>query len=415
MVSAQTMLRWLSSVPFVGRLFATGSDADASAAGARPPALSVPDKGMGLAPTAPQSKAGERVQALIAADVDGFDTIKVVAQPTTISPTRATYRLGGPTGLRLRAGEQVYLEIPPALRGRAVYQAVMEHRQVQSEKSSVPTGKVKKWDETPGVTALHFHSTATGDAGGWRYWHAPWGSSGTDGGKYAEIRADWESESHFDFAKNGTCPLGGGKKLHQVISVDALRLRGVGDDPTFVREVMITFAPPPPTHTEELVFTPGTIIGDLLTAKGQAFGKDFDKGTYPGALALVDGGDGGEGVAKLAQRAGWSFEDGRLSIPLVPGRTFSGVELACGDTKPDGVLNTDGETGTQGHSRLKLGLLRAGASEPTWFVHDHGVPPKGVLFGGPEHALVAKAGDRLVLAADVDPTYLMAVRVSYTG
>ncbi len=419
------MLRWLRSTPLFGGTRTSGADPLAGTGaihgsgapqgpGAKAPAATIPDAGLGLASHAPTSKPGALVQSLAAQDPDGFSTIKVVGQATTLSPTRATFRLGGPDGLRLRSGEQVYLEIPPELRGRAVYQAVIEHRQVLSEKSSVPSG-AKKWDQTPGVTALHFHAQGETEAGGWRFWHAPWGSSGTDGGKYAEIRPDWECESHFDFAKNGTVPVGGGEPRHDVMRVDALRLRGVGDDPTFVREVTITFAPPKPSLSDELVFTPGTSIGDLLTAKGQYFGKDFDNGTYPGALALLEGGDGGEGVARLAASKGWSFEDGRLSIPLVPGKTFTGVEIACGDTKPDGQLNSDGEIGTQGHSRLKMGLLRAGASQPEWFVDDHGVPPKGVLFGGPTREHVAKPGDKLVLAADVDPTYVMAVRVGYTG
>jgi hypothetical protein len=374
----------------------------------------VPPEGLGLTPHV-ALKPGARAQQLLAADVDGFHTLKVVAQPSRVTPTRATFRLGGPDGLRLRPGEQVLLELPEAFRGRAVYQAVLEHRQVQADKSSVPRMvDGKKWDDTPGVTALHFHSAQPGEAGGWRYWNAPWGSSGSDGGKYAELRPDWETESHFDFAKHGTTPVGGGARRRDVLTADVLRLRGVGEDPTYVREVSITFVPPPPTRVDELVFTPGTNIGDLVTAKGQVYGKDFDAGTYPGALALLDGGPGGEGVARLAARDGWSYHDGRLHIPLVPGKVFSGVELACGDTKPDGLPNSDGEIGTQGHSRLKLGLLRAGASEPEWFVQDHGVPPKGVLFGGPLSAVRTTAGDELVLAADVDPTYLMAVRVSYT-
>lgn len=419
------MPRWVDGLPVLRWLFPAARADGPSDVGPRQPgpgartALDVeahtPPTGLGLAPHAPGAdKPGAVLTRLAAADVDGFSTIKVVAQPTQVTPTRATFRLGGPDGLRLRAGEQVLLEIPAELRGRPVYQAVMEHRQVQSHKSSVPEGEVKKWDATPGVTALHFHSTAAGKDGGWRYWNAPWGSSGHDGGKYAEVRPDWECESHFDFAKNGTTTVGGGKRRHETLSVDALRLRGVGVDPTFVREVTVTFAPPPATAVDELVFTPGTAIGDLLTAHGQTFGKDFDKGTYPGALAILDGAGGGEGVAALASRPGWSLEDGRLVVELAPGKVLSGVEVACGDTKPDGKPNTDGEVGTQGHSRLRMGLWRAGAAEPEWFVADHGVPPKGVLFGGPLTEHRAKAGDRLVVAAGVDPTYLMAVRVRYT-
>lgn len=408
------MLGWLRNVLGVSRASFPGANPDPSPS-ALPP-LSVPDRGLGLFSRARRidDSPGALIQELARRD-KGYSTIKLVAHPTRTTPTSATFRLGGPDGLRLRPGEQLLLELPKELAKRPVYQAVLEHRQVLQEKSSVPSGQKKNWDETPGVTALHFHSTSPGWSDPWRYWNAPWGSSGEQGGKYAEIRPDWESESHFDLAKNGTTPVGGGKKRHQLLHADAVRVRGLGVDPTFVRSVTITFAPKPADEHDELVFTQGTSIGDLLTADGQVFGKNFKKGTYPGALALLDGAGGGEGLATLAKaRPDWKLEAGRLTIPLEPGRCFLGVELACGDTKPDGKLNSDGEVGTQGHSRLRLGIQKAGSENPAWFVDDHGVPPKGVIFGGPLAEHVVSPGDRLVVSAEVDPTYLMAVRLSYS-
>lgn len=362
-----------------------------------------------LSPTG--NGVGDRVRELAQAESPELATVKLIAQPSSTTPTSITYRLGGPEGFRLRAGEQILLEVPRELRGRAVYQAILEHHQVESEKSSELTGETKKWDHTPGITALHFHSTAEGEAGGWRYWHAPWGSSGVQGGKYAELREDWEAESHFDFAKNGTVAVEGGERIHQPITIDALRLRGVGTDPTFIRQVLVTFAPPKADRVDEHVFTPGTRIGDLLTTKGQKFGKDYDAGTFPGALVLFEGSDGGEGRAQLPPS--WSYAQGELFVPLAPGLVFSGVEIACGDTKPDGLFNSDGAVGTQGHSKLRVGVLRAGAKSPEWFIEDHGVPPQGVIFGGPRRELKTQAGDQLVFGASVDPTYVMALRLSY--
>ena len=420
------MPSWVSTMPrLLTRLFGGASAGGAVPAKARAPAVAlgleagVSGKGnLGLAPTAPgmNEVPGQRIAALSAGESAGAQTIKLVARPTSITPTRAVYRLGGPDGLRVRPGEQLLLEIPPAFRDRPVYQAILEHRQVQSEKSSTPTGTVKKWDHTPGVTALHFHATGSAgsdDPAAWRYWNAPWGSSGAQGGKYAEVREDWESESHFDFTKNGMTEVGGGGPTHEILRVDALRVRGVGKDPTFVRSVEITFAPPPPDHVDEVVFTPGTAIGDLITAEGQSFGKIRSTGIYPGALELFDGAGGGDGIAKLAATKGWSFDQGRLVIPLVPGRIFSGAEIACGDTRPDGKLSTDGAIGTQGHSRLKLGLWKAEAPAPEWFVDGHSVPPQGVIFAGPKSEHKVAPGDRLVLSATVDPTYLMALRLGY--
>lgn len=344
-------------------------------------------------------------------DQGKYVTVKRVVQPTQLTPTSASFRLGGPEGLRLRPGEQVLLEIPKALRRRPVYQAVMEHRQVESEKSSTLGDGPKRWDKTPGITALQFSVVSPSAEQSWRYWHAPWGSSGAEGGKYAELRPDWESESHFDFAKNGTVVVGDGALLHEVIAIDALRLRGVGKDPTFIRQVLVTFAPPKADQVDDVVFTPKTELGDLLSTKGQHLAKDHEKGTFPGALCLFDGGEGGEGLKHLPP--GWRYENGELRVPLREGLYFAGVEIACGDTKPDGLMNSDGAIGTQGHSRLRIGLLRAGASEPEWIMEDHGVPPQGVLFAGPARHHRLEEGDELVFGASVDPTYVMALRLSY--
>lgn len=385
-----------------------------SAPGERAVDLSgLPLRSPDLAGRAPglDERPGRRLEQLDAQDSSPYVTVKRVAQPTLVTPTSAAFRLGGPEGLRLRPGEQILLELPPALRGRPVYQAVLEHRQVESEKSSVLGPGPKRWDETPGITALHFSVISASGEQSWRYWHAPWGSSGAEGGKYAEIRPDWESESHFDFAKNGTVVVGDGALQHEVIRAEALRLRGVGQDPTFVRQVLVTFAPPPPDRVDELLFTPKTELGDLLTTEGQHLGKDHEKGTFPGALVLFDGAGPGEGAEKLPP--GWRHEGGALYVPLRAGLYFTGVEIACGDTKPDGLLNSDGAIGTQGHSRLRIGLLRAGVSEPEWLMEDHGVPPQGVLFAGPARHHRLKDGDRLVFGASVDPTYVMGLRLGY--
>jgi hypothetical protein len=129
--------------------------------------------GAGLARAArPQdAQPGARLRALDAADTSDFRTIKHVAAATRVTPTSALFRLGGPDGLRLRPGEQVLLELPPDLASRPIYQAILEHRQVEAEKSAPLGGERKRWDPTPGLTALHFHATAPSEAEGWRYWH----------------------------------------------------------------------------------------------------------------------------------------------------------------------------------------------------------------------------------------------------
>lgn len=373
----------------------------------------------GLAATAstlPTAVPGELIKKLAAADTG--NTVDLLSKPTSVTSTTVVYRMGSSEGRQLKPNDQIYLEIPPQFRGRPVYMAVFAHRQTQSDKTSTPEDKGgKKWDNTPGSTALHFHSTGAGDEG-WRYWNAPWGSSGKQGGKYAELRSggDPENETEFEFMKNGTTSVSGGGRSTKPLEIDALRLRSVGTDPTRVHSVLVTFMPPKPDTTQEVIFSPGTSMGDPYTAAGRSYGKDKGKGTYPGALTLGWGGAGGEGAVKLAAQPGWKLENGGLSIELTPGKKFTGVEVACGDTHPDGKHNSDGETGTQGWSKLSMGIQRKGSSSVDWFTQSQGVPPQGVIFGGPNlENYVAQPGDKLIIRAESDTTYVMGVRTWYNN
>ena len=119
---------------------------------------------------------------------------------------------------------------------------------------------------------------------------------------------------------------------------------------------------------------------------------------------------------KLAAQPGWKLENGGLSIELTPGKKFTGVEVACGDTHPDGKHNSDGETGTQGWSKLSMGIQRKGSSSVDWFTQSQGVPPQGVIFGGPNiENYVAQPGDKLIIRAESDTTYVMGVRTWYNN
>jgi hypothetical protein len=398
-----------------------GSTTPTTSTAATPTPASAPGttRAGGLAPTAaglPTAVPGELIKKLAAADTG--NTVDLLSKPTNVTSTTVVYRMGSSEGRQLKPNDQIYLEIPPQFRGRPVYMAVFAHRQTQSDKTSTPEDKGgKKWDNTPGSTALHFHSTGAGDEG-WRYWNAPWGSSGKQGGKYAELRSggDPENETEFEFMKNGTTSVSGGGRSTKPLEIDALRLRSVGTDPTRVHSVLVTFMPPKPDTTQEVIFSPGTSMGDPYTAAGRSYGKDKGKGTYPGALTLGWGGAGGEGAVKLNAQPGWKLENGGLSIELTPGKKFTGVEVACGDTHPDGKHNSDGETGTQGWSKLSMGIQRKGSSSVDWFTQSQGVPPQGVIFGGPNiENYVAQPGDKLIIRAESDTTYVMGVRTWYNN
>ena len=121
-----------------------------------------------------------------------------------------------------------------------------------------------------------------------------------------------------------------------------------------------------------------------------------------------------EVLNKVQSKSGWALENGQLEIELSNTKQFTGVEVACGDTHPDGKRNKDGHVGTLGWSKLSMGIRRAGSTKVDWFIDRQGVPPEGVLFGGPTmENFTAKPGDKLIVRADSDTTYVMGLRLWY--
>ncbi len=363
----------------------------------------------GLAASAPSSQPGEVIKALAAKEPSGVKTVEMLSKPAKITSVGVTYKFGG-GGRKLAPNEQMFLEVPPQFRGRAVRFAVLKHRQERSE-TTAPSGS-DKWDAKPGVTSLQVHGHEMPEGEQWRYWHAPWGESGSDGGKYAEHRSsgDPEVENMFDWMANGHGQVGGGWGFSKdALRVDAVKVKSVGEDPVRIQEVMVQFLPAKPDTMDEHIFSPGTKFGDAITGKGRRYGGGPSKGgKYPGALRLPGGGEGAKNLPE-----GWHMRGSSLEIDLKPGKTFSGVEIACGDTHSDGKANKDGHTGTLGWSRLSMSVKRANGGTDT-FTERQGVPPEGVLFGGPSiENYVAQPGDKLVVNASSDTTYVMGLRLWY--
>lgn len=366
----------------------------------------------GLAATAPTSKPGDVIKALAAKEPSGVKTVEMQSKPAKVTSVGVTYKFGG-QGRKLEPNSQMLLEIPPQFRNRPVRFGVLKHRQDSSETTSPSGGD--KWDPKPGSTSMQVHGQEMPEGKQWRYWKAPWGSSGSDGGKYAEHRGagDPEVENMFDWIKHGHSAAGAGYgSSHEPLVVDAIKVKSVGEDPVRIHEITLQFLPAKPDSMDEHIFSPGTKFGDPWTGAGRAYGGGPKfQGKYPGALKL-GGWSGGSGTPDLP--AGWKMNGGALEVDLKAGQKFTTVEIACGDTHPDGKPNKDGHTGTLGYSRLSMGVKRAGSNSTDWFTESQGVPPEGVLFGGPTiENYVAQPGDKLVVRASSDATYVMGLRLWY--
>ncbi|MBI5542675.1 MAG: hypothetical protein HY901_02210 [Deltaproteobacteria bacterium] len=358
----------------------------------------------GTADAPPASTADLIAQGLRAR---GENVVEVIAKPSQLTSTSATFEMGGYDGRRLAPDEELVLALPAHLQNRLVRSVILIHRQEPSLDTGRPSPEAR--DANPGSTSVNLHSK---DDGTWREWNCPWGASGKWGAKFAEPRdsSDPEFENMYDWNVLGHIPVDGNGSASKKLHSDAVRVASVGTDPVFVHKVIVNFLGDTPTETKAATFCEGTVFGDWETGAGQKLGggQDF-QGTFPGALELGSSGSGGAGADKLPP--GWKLTEGGLEVDLEPGKVVTGVDIAVGDSHPDKQRNKDGGWGTSGWSKLSMGIKHADGSTE-WFMDRQGVPPQGVLCGGPVvDNQKTLPGDKLVVKAQADTAYVMGLRI----
>lgn len=395
-----------------GTIGAVDATTEPSATPATPSAVPV-DSGSsiagGLSPTAPASPSGDssgadRIKALAQKDkAAGENVIDVLTKPASMTATSVTYKLSGRV---LQPGEALYFAIPDGLRERPVNFVILGHRGNPSQDTD--QDKSDKWDDSPALSSVQIHGAGIEEDRAWRYWRGS--ASGSKGAKFAEVGYNVELENLYEWRKYGHGADSDDSSSTQPLHPDGLRVRSMGKDPVEIFEVTLKVSPPKPDETLEAVFSEGTVIGDPETGAGRKYGGgQAYQGLFPGALELGGWGSAGAGEAKLP--AGWKVSNGQLEIPLKPGMKLTSIDLACGDSHPDKITNSDGGWGTKGWSRLSMGLQKAGGSVD-WFMQSENVPPEGVVSGSPREAdYVTKAGDKILIRASSDRTYVMAARV----
>ena len=350
------------------------------------------------------SSTDEAALKELVAQHKGGPVVGTYAVPTSRTASTVTFKIS-PEKV-LNPGENMYFGVPVDIAARPVRFAILGHRQDPSREKGWDAAR--KWDDKPGITAMQFHSVKPGE--GWRYWQGP--SSGRLGGKFAEIRNDPELENLYDFQKFGHTSVETNSTTTSNLLADGIRLTNTGVDEVLVSEVTLKVLPPKPSRYLTGTFSPGTEIGEYETMKGQTFGGGQGgsfMGKFPGALEMGRGGSGGEGAAKLP--SGWRINKGKLHIPLPAGVNVASIEVAIGDTKPDGARNKDGGWGSLGWARLNARVQRADGSSDV-LINNENIPPEGVLSGSPlDSCYSTRSGDEVVVDIQRDTAYIMGLRV----
>lgn len=356
-------------------------------------------------PACPEVKTGPEVPGL-------GHLLKVPSateKPTARTCSSVTYRFPEKT---LKPGDMLEFEVPQDLRDRGVAFMILGHRQPLQKK------KVDQWDESPGLTSVQVLGTFGGSPTGgsptpsWRYWSG--NASGELGAKYAEPRSedDPEMENLYDWAKIGHRSIVGEGFSNAPLMPQALRLVSMGKDPVLVSEVTLKVSPPPAATFTAGIFSKGTVFPAPGKSEGPRFGGgqgDAYKGTFPGALPL----NGGHGEANPELPGGWKLERGALLIPIPKGRKLASVDIACGDSHPDGKQNSDGGWGIQGWGKLTVELRRGDGTREALMSREN-VPPEGLLVASPTVCDRISGDDEwLSIRGEGDTVYVMGVRIGY--
>jgi hypothetical protein len=304
--------------------------------------------------------------------------IKYFLEPDKKTCSTISYKF---PDLKMKPNDSVYFHVPEEFRNRGVRFMVLGHRQEPG-----PENIPNTWDNNPGLSSVQIHSDK-----GWNYWSGP--ASGKQGAKFAEVRSDAEIENLYDWDHYGHTNLSTKTNSTDVLLPDAMKVTSVGTDFVLLSELTLKVNPPKEVDKQETIYSPGTAFTPNNPEKKYVLsgGQNF-KGKFPAAMAL----SGNE-----------------ISIPLKAGLKITTIDVACGDSHPDGIQNSDGGWGTQGWAKLSIGIKNKSGSIK-WLMNKENVPPEGVLMTSPESCdEKTEEGSEVIIKSDDDTTYVMGVHVGF--
>ena len=318
----------------------------------------------------------------------------VVENPTSKTSVSIKFEYEHEAGFELTPGKRILLHVPAEYRTRIIRDVVLKHRKSHSRFMG------RGWDPEGAYSRVLIREPRKNE---WVGWVDP---SGYNSDKFAEPRpaTDPETEVLHDWVATV------GKLNSELVSVE-----NVGNGPNAVvnfHSIELVFFPElNALNFKEEIFSEGTQFIDL--AKGvnlPSFGGGPNRdGKYPGALEL----NKYDLPGKIQNRESLVNARGELVVPLENGKRLLSVELAVGDTHPDGIRNKDGHIGTLGWAKIDMDIVKGGVVVDT-LTRGANVPPAGVLFGGPTSMGGLKInGESLVITAKGDIAYVMGYRLAY--
>ena len=366
-------------------------------------------------------------------DYHGLIAKSIYTKPSETSSLSFTYELNDDNCTKaardgeecLSLNESIYLFIPQKFQNMPISDLTIAHRQNKKDNRGTDsfnssTG-VKVKDKYPAFISAQVYNPQYPYKYAWRYWGSH--TSGLNGGKYSEHKKNgsWEFDNLYEW------PLHGHKASHQNDSKIVTPLTGkyirifadhgkyskiIDHDKAYVHSVTVTFVPTNSDHYKEWSFTnKRTKFGDPQTMQGREYGggPKFN-GKYPGAIVLSKY-SRPKNISKLNEKY-WDSYLNSLEYKLEAGKKLQIVEIAAGDTKPDGKPNKDGGVGSLGGAKLEVVYVRADGEEE--IIDGANLGPKGVITGFPkDNGITIQKGDYLRIKAYGGKAYIMGMRVGY--
>lgn len=302
--------------------------------------------------------------------------ILFVTEPTKVTCSSVSYEI---PEVQMTPGDAVYFHVPEVLRERGVRFMVIGHRQEGFKSDG--------WDDKPGLSSVQVYSKDK-----WSYWNGP--ASGKKGAKFAETRGYPEIENLYDWGHYGHNDMETEETSNTALLPEMMKVESVGTDKVLLSQLTLKVEPFEETSNAETVYTPGTkFFPNNKDKKYELGGGQSHQGTFPQAKAVSPGSE--------------------IVIPLKAGQKITSVDVACGDSHPDKITNSDGGSGTQGWAKLSIGIKKPNG-QIKWLMSRENVPPEGMMMASPDDCDEKIAtGSSLVIRSDADTTYVMGVHVGY--
>lgn len=325
------------------------------------------------------SESMKKSELKAVADKSPVKAIQLVTEPTKVTCSSVSYKI---PEVPMKPGEGVYFHVPAELRDRGVRFMVIGHRQEPG-----PNFKPGEWDDNPGLSSVQVLSKDK-----WSYWNGP--ASGKKGAKFAEVRSYPEIENLYDWSNYGHKDIETEEASTEKLLPEMMKVESVGSDTVYLSELTLKVEPFEEKSNTEQIFSPGTkFFPHKKDKKYQLGGGQSFEGTFPGAREVNPGNE--------------------ISIPLKAGQKITSVDVACGDSHPDKIQNSDGGYGTQGWAKLSIGIQKPNG-KITWIMSRENVPPEGVMMASPDDCdEKVESGSKLIIRSDSDTTYVMGVHVGY--